>query len=310
MKQMVKKIMIVMLAAVMVSASVVMAGQQGESEGNSLGELIGNIIPEDFNLEDTLSGLKDTLSDALSGVTEKVGGAVEGVIGNITGEDGSLDIEKIGSAIGTLFGGAEAVTEEEVTEEIDAEAYYWECYDEVNDAIRRHIAEESAEFLEPGDESVYSLNNVAITGGEDGTLNILGYYMILNYDADGTDLLLKNGSGTIELLTLTLNEEGTHDVTDCQISEEGDDYLPSVEAMCETMGITMEDLTSALEFTDLTCILELDIFMEEHPEYERIEDQGELLTREELEAVVAELLDDIFSRLGLEDPSEESLAAE
>ena len=263
---------------------------------------LGAFLPEGVDASELFGTVTQQLNDSDSELYQGLEG-LESLAGMVIGEDGSVDTQMIEGLIGSFFGDAsssdmESVDEGEEDGDEDEEeaADFFDVYsDEAYEAIDQHLMEETSEYMEEGDETIISKTIAWAETDEDGTIYILGYFLVTNYDADGKDLVMKNAAGNTEFLKLTLNEKGTLDVTDFQVSEDGTGYLESVEAMCETAGITTDEFFNALSFSDGTDIAEMINFLDNHPEYERIEFQGEARTKKELEDKLGELFIQLFS---------------
>ena len=116
----------------------------------------------------------------------------------------------------------------------------------------------------------------------------------MNFDSDPDcpdDLVVKNGIGRIELLTLAQKEDGTYEVTDCIEEEDGEGFADSIALMCEEIGIDLDSFYEALALNDLLYICNLHDFMEAHPEYDHIEYIGEMVTLDDLHEMIEEEFD-------------------
>lgn len=91
-----------------------------------------------------------------------------------------------------------------------------------------------------------------------------------------------------------MNENGEWLPTESKVPEAGEGYEASVEALCEEAGYTAEQVSSVASMWDLMVLMELATVMQEHPEAEHIECNGELLTGEEVktlfDAAIRELM--------------------
>ena len=126
---------------------------------------------------------------------------------------------------------------------------------------------------------------------DDDTLRVLGNFVIMNFDADPDcpdDLVVKNGEGRIELLTLAQNEGGTYEVTDCVGEEEGEGFSDSIKKMCEEIGIDADSFYESLALNNLLYVCNLHDFMEAHPEYDHIEYIGEMKTLDDIHEIIKE----------------------
>ena len=115
------------------------------------------------------------------------------------------------------------------------------------------------------------------------------------------DVLTQNraliGPDTL-LLTLTKGEDGTYTVTNEKHAADGEDYAESLEALCEEVGIPVDDVRVASKLGAYNDADALAKYLNEHPEIATAEYQGEQMTAEELKALsdgyTSDLMDSIF----------------
>ena len=102
--------------------------------------------------------------------------------------------------------------------------------------------------------------------------------------------------------------EGNYEVTDVETSEHGEEYTASVEAMCAEAEIAPDEFFGLFEMADMAEIGNMIDYLEEHPEYERIEFMGEMMTKDDLNVQIESLVDALFD-VG-EEPAAEIAAEE
>ena len=228
--------------------------------------------------------------------------SLEALFDDVT-EDSDFDPEDIRALLKGLF--TDYGEEEEEERSVRVSDLY--------DAIDNHLLEETSEYLEAGDESFVSYIIGDVDEDEDGTVHLLGYFMIMNFDVDEEDpddLLVNNGIGLTELLTLELNEDGEYEVTDCITAEDSESYSDTVAEMCEYIGLDPDAFYEEMEICDLVYVSYLYNFLIDHPEYDHIEYMGELVSLEELDELVDELFADYLAFYGLAELVAEAEAAE
>ena len=93
------------------------------------------------------------------------------------------------------------------------------------------------------------------------------------------------------LFTLETTEDGTLFVKDVKGTEDGENYAASLEALCEAYGTTSDDYEYLLILSEFDDVFDLVQYLDEHPEYERIEYMGELHTRDELNQISDKVFD-------------------
>lgn len=254
------------------------------------GGALSSIVPEGVDV-DKISGM---LSEQLSDPNSELYQTAEGVISKVTSDDGKLDTDALEELAGELisgFTGGEdddmAVLDEELAD-----------YDAVTAAVEEYVKSRNAEYMEVGDLQTVARTIAHQVTREDGTKQQLGYYLQENFALDGTDYKLVSGSGDTLLLTLAKKDDGTFEVTDAKAAEDGEGYTESIEAMCAEIGITVDDyFAGTAVVSDLIELGELIKVLNEHPEAERIEYAGEMLTREDLEARSDEVVNEYVAML-------------
>ena len=230
-----------------------------------------------------MAGETEAEAVATVGDDAEVKEALEEKVGDVTDEDGSFDESKLVELMASLFGPEDGEELPEIGKEIEEGIA---AIKQIDEAIDQHLAEEFADSLEEGDETIcsHTIADVALPD-EDGVVRMLGYFSLTNYDVDEDcpdDLVMKNFAGQPELLTLTPDEDGVYAVTDCMAAEDGEGYADSVAAMCEEIGMDLDKFYEAMALTDLTYLVDLYNFMDENEQYDHIEYMAEMKTADEL----------------------------
>ena len=215
--------------------------------------------------------------------------SLEGILGYVTDESGTLEPDQVRELIGLLFGKYK-----------DGDAAFFdknyssaaETFVPIEEAIDLHMLDSTADSLEAGDETIFS--NLIATfdrNDDDDTLRVFGNFVIMNFDSDPDcpdDLVVKNGIGRIELLTLAQKEDGTYEVTDCIEEEEGEGFSDSIRKMCEDIDLDPDRFYESLALNNLFYVCNLHDFMKAHPEYDHIEYMGEMKTLDDLHEMMEE----------------------
>ncbi|MBQ6257092.1 MAG: hypothetical protein IJQ62_10640 [Clostridia bacterium] len=81
-------------------------------------------------------------------------------------------------------------------------------------------------------------------------------------------------------------------------AEDGEGYAASVAALCEEVGFTTDDLAAATAFGTLSEQAELYTLMEAHPEVERIEYNGKMVTGAELKELLNDAINALMAQMG------------
>ena len=276
-------------------------GSEGGGEGTSLSSLLGGLLGGDSSEDGVGTDLSGMLSGLLGGEGDGSEGGkasellslLSGLLGGgDEGSEGSEDGELL-SLLGSLFGdgeGDEDIDLDKLLEEYRSSPEYQE-YMARYAALKDYLNAEYAEALEQGDVQVFTESDISNFDNDDPNVEF-GYFALANYTADGKDLKLLNYAGNMELLTYEKQEDGTYKVVEAIAAEEGDDYEPSIEKMCEAFGIPYSDYTDHMMWKDFDEVIDMYRFMKDHPEYERIEYMGELRTPEELDGISDAIFDE------------------
>ena len=270
-------------------------GENGKlsEELSSLKDLLKNKLSEtkdDAKLSEILHSVADRISGALSSAKEKNPGILKQLKEGLSKEGGPA-LEKL---MGTLFGsGSEELSDEE-WEKILEDYYSSPEYQDVlarETAIQDYLVNEYRDTLEAGDVRFICIGSGIDDVKEDGTYQYLRNLSLTNYTVDGANLRMKNYAGNAELLYLAKQEDGTYQVTEAIQAEDGENYAASIAAMSEKYGASLETVNINLGEKEWAEAFDLACFLREHPEYEKVEYQGELRTAEELDVIADAALD-------------------
>ena len=275
-----------------------LGGVTRNGEDGGLSSLLSSLFSdakesEGGGLSSLLSGLFGSSDEnAEGGGGAKLLSLLGGLLGSGDSQSEGIGDEELYSLLGMLFGEGEGDNEDF---DLDSflEAYrsspeYLEYLGRL-DALTVHLNEEYA-TLEKGDVQIVTWSPILNFENEDPNFE-LGYYSVSNFVADGVNLKLVSYGGNMELLTYAPQEDGTFMIVEAIAAEEGEGFEDSVRSMCDAFGVPFEDYiehkNSGIDFDEMWDLL---TFLEENPEYERIEYKGELLTAEELDALTDALI--------------------
>ena len=273
---------------------------------DEIGELLSSLsdrLPEKVNVGDALRTVGEILEDAGSAVNQ----GLQSVADKITDEDGSVDWQKVENSAEELFGylagglsigdvdGAGSETEQD----LDAlMADILAPYERADAVMFDYVAERNAEFMDAGDVQIFSKIPGYVGDPEADEFKVLGDFTQVNYVIDGDQMNMISAATDTLLLTLTKGEDGTYTVTDEKHAADGEDYADSLEALCEEVGIPVDDVHVASKlgaYNDADALVK---YLNEHPEIATGEYQGEQMTAEELKALsdnyTSDLMDSIF----------------
>ena len=226
--------------------------------------------------------------------------ALDMVMTMVTDKDGNLDLSSVLGLIG-MFVGGEGMTAEAGEEEI-AGGGYIEMLRNRAPVLKEYIINEHADALEPGDVQLVSYPTV--NNDEDDPRYVLGYFTLLNFTAEGRDLKFKNSASSVEYLVFETDENLQFTLAQAYRAEDGEKYSESVDKLCEMHKVTREKFNDSTSETqkDWDETATLMYFLQDNPDYDRIEYKGELKTYDEMSAIYDEIFDQImeeaFAALG------------
>ena len=209
--------------------------------------------------------------------------AFEQVMGLITDEEGNIDLSTVLSLIGMFSG------------ESSEGSTYMEEMNNRNETIHAYTIDRFKDTLEPGDVQVIGM--LSILNEDFDTHKTIAWISLANYTVEGSDLKLKNYASSVEYLEFEVDENLNFTVSEAVPAEEGENYSASVDALCERLGVSREKFDHdfnriEIEWEETYQMMDL---MEQHPEYERIEYQGEMKTADEIAAINETLMDEGFA---------------
>ena len=275
---------------------------------DEIGELLSSLsdrLPEKVNVGGALRTVGKILEDAGSAANQ----GLQSVADKITDEDGAIDWQKVensaeelfdnltgGLSIGNTGGGA---GEGETEQDLDAlMADILAPYERADAVMFDYVAERNAEFMDAGDVQIFSKIPGYVGDPEADEFKVLGDFTQVNYVIDGDQMNMISAATDTLLLTLTKEEDGTYTVTDEKHAADGEDYADSLEALCEEVGIPVDDVYVASKLGAYNDADALAKYLNEHPEIATAEYQGEQMTAEELKALsdnyTSDLMDSIF----------------
>lgn len=296
-----KKILSLILAIAMLLTVIPAVAENGTEEKGGLQSLLDG-------LGESGGGNSGDAGSLLSGLGSLLGGG-NGDGTNLSAMLKNL-LQKAGKALlGSLLGGSTGNGAEGGGEEPDWDALLaaYKESDEYKDALGRWNAlalhlNEVFPGLAAGDEQVIAMSEVFKLGESDPNVEF-GWYVLANYrkSENGKNLTLVSAGGAVELITYEKQEDGTFKVASAITALDGSSMFESmVKGMCDRYGVTYEDYISAMkwqEFNEVSFLLE---FMSDHPEYERIEYKGAMVTAKELDEMQNKMYEETAAALEAE----------
>ena len=290
-----KRILAIIMAVTLIFGTMpaVFAEAPAETkEKKSIGGFFSSLFGEDGKLNSLIEEGGNLLKDMRTQLAEKRN-QLSRVLNNlkafVTNEDGSLNMDKVKLLASSLFAGGEGAGEE-AEEEIGAQA---------QDAIREYIKKKNADTLEAGDAQVVILNVAQPLVQADGTAKVIGYYTQQNYVLDGKDYKFLCSATDMMVVTIAKNADGLWEAVSHAAAEDGEGYAASVAALCEEVGFTTDDLASATAFGTLSEQAELYTLMDAHPDVERIEYNGEMVSGAQLKEMMNDAINALMAQMGM-----------
>ena len=284
-----------------------------KSAGDVIGGLIGSLL-EDQNISDTLfgengllnellpegadlSGIAGSLEEKVDAIKSEGGKILESIKDKVQNEDGSFDLEGLdlsglGDLAGQLVGSIAGIGG---SGDLDLDSYLAK-FNDMRDAVKEYSLEKNSQSMEIGDAQI--LSAVYIYEDEDLGDEVRAFAQIVqsNYTLEENVLMFLSGSSIPTLFTLNWDEEnGSYYVVDAREAADGEEYTASLEEMCAEVGCSLDECLEDIGFSEITHMGDMVTYLDEHPEIEGIEFEGEIMNAEELEALFTERLYSYFS---------------
>lgn len=240
--------------------------------------------------EEEQPGFLDTLKAVGEKIQEAGTPLYEGVdkfLDSMKNEDGSVNWDKVEEKLNEL---GSSLTESGNFDDLDA---YIAEYDKLYEAIDQYVVEMN-EGLIPGDAQILS-RTIAYADDDisQDEIRILGEFTQQNFTIEDGQMELCGAASTPMLFTLTPGEDGFI-VKDVKQAEDGEGFAASVRAMCDEVGVAKEDYDESMKFCEFNDMVAFMEYMDEHPEIKSIEYMGDYCTREDLDKISEEILNEIF----------------
>ena len=265
---------------------------EADDTGEEGGGLLNLLFGEGGILTDVISEVTDqnapeeTADEETDQKESETGGILSGLLSTLTGGTDEFSLDALGDLIGQFTGGDDGDWSG-----IDA---LFEATSRTDKAEKAYYIERNAELMDIGDVQIVTIINIwapdNFSGNEAG-FQELNKLVQTNYTVDEENQLrLVSGSEDIILLTLQKDEAGDYTVTDAEFADEGNDYMSSVEALCEKVGEPIDDCMDTLDFGEWMVMYEYINYLDANPEIKGIEYAGEIRTSDDLRELQNEFL--------------------
>lgn len=264
---------------------------------------LADILPEDVDISGVLQSVGTQLADAGSALNQGISDVVE----MVKSEADSIDWEQAGESVkeviglfadgtlGDLIGEPGEGTGEEDWESVLAEIMI--PYEKMDAAVYDYVAERNAEYMDASDVQVFSKKTGYIDDPELDEVRMLADITQDNFAIDQDQMNLVSAATDTMLLTLTRGEDGSYTVTDEKHAEDGEGYAASLEALCEEVGIPVDEFYASTVMGAYNDAEALAKYLNEHPEIKTAEFQGEQMTAEELQTLADNYIDELFDSI-------------
>ena len=266
---------------------------------DSLGGLADQLFGEEGSLKDLLpegtdiEGMVNTVKDQVEDLKNENSELIDSVVEMVKDEIGDYDMEKVSEVAGSILG---AIMGEE-GEDFDFAALdaYIAQYNAIKDSIKEYIAEKNADILEAGDEMIISLSlDYKEPEADAEEIRVFCQGLETNYTLEGTELHVLNAAGDTFMFTFQAEEDGTLTIADVMQAEDGEGYTASVEAMAEAAGFTSDEAFALIDEIDLSELIDLEMYLEEHPEITGIEYMGEIRTADDFSELENQYFEEMY----------------
>ena len=294
-----KKSMMSLLAAFVLAFSFTIPAASAGGMRDKLDSLM-NKIEERFSRNDAESVPKEekkyALEKTIKGIIDKIAATMDetGVSGDealdylmqmITDEKGELDLSAVLGllSISQIGGDTDAADTEE--EEISPYITAIRNRDAMTEA---YLLKEHAEMIGEGDVPFISI--FTVSNEEENIDTLLGRFTLIVYTRDGSDLKYKDSVSDIAYFVYNMDEDMNFEISEAVVAHDDE----TLNALCGRHGISREDFDRRTGEDALAFFTTFDmvLFLDSHPEYERIEYNGEMYTREEMDSLNTKILEE------------------
>ena len=153
------------------------------------------------------------------------------------------------------------------------------------------LLEECADMIGEGDVPLVS--TYALSNDEDTVDTLLGYFEVIVFTPDGTDLKYKNSVSDVAYFAYSMDDNLNFEITEVVVARDDE----TLNTLCAKHGIERESFDRRTGETHLEFFrtFDMSVFLENHPEYERIEYNGKMYTKDEMSALNTELVNVLIS---------------
>ena len=171
-----------------------------------------------------------------------------------------------------------------------------QIYQRLKEAEEAYIIEHNRDLLDQADVQIVSNNLIYTDLFDQDPIRSMNYMIEHTYRVDeNQQLWFVSSSSDVVLFRHANDRESGYPVTEALFSEDGGNYMPSIEAMCEEMGADPDEAAEAIDLAESMLIYDLEQYLNKHPEYTGLEYDGAIRSKEELRAIFYDCLDELES---------------
>ena len=239
-------------------------------------------------LEKTVKGILNNLATQREETGISSDEALDNLMQMITDENGELDLSAVFGLL-SMFGiGGDSETADTENNESGSYITALRNRDAVTEA---RLLEEYSDMIGEGDVPLITI--FTITNDEENIDTLLGYFEVTAYTLDGANLKYKDSVSDIAYFVYNMDEDLNFEITEMVVARDDE----TINTLCGRHGIDREtfDRRTSKEKLDFFRTFDMVLFLENHPEYEQIEYNGEMYTKDELDALNTKLWDVMLS---------------
>jgi len=235
--------------------------EQSETEKKGL---VGSLLSEGG----ALKNLWDLLKDENSPLYHAIGN----ISAFVTNEDGSLNMDAVMMLLGGMFN-------KDAEQEQEGPVDY--LGEEGKTELKNYIKALNASVADPCDAQALYMNAPMPLMQDDGLVRVICQFRQENFKLEGKDLRLANSTDDCILVVFESGNDGKWTIRSSTLADKGPGREASIEALCIEAGYLPENL-DATAMWDLIMQFELTEVIKNHPEADRIEYNGTMVTGAEL----------------------------
>ena len=264
---------------------------------------LADALPEGTDIDTMVDTVKEQMSQASRELSEVADVIAENIGSKASELVGELDIDSVKEYADEFL----SLLTGEGDFDFSALDAMFEINEKIQEAEEQFMLDHNSEMMDPADVQIVSTNCVYTDDFDAEEIRAMRYMIQNNYTIDEENQLwFVSGAGDVVLFRHQKDEEDNYPVIDASFAEDGENYLPSIEAMCDEVGIDVDECMDTIEFAKVMVLYDLKNYLSEHPDIAGIEYDGAIRTEEELMDLWDEKLDEYADSLEEEELTEDA----